>query len=258
MSWQITAIDAVTVTDAFRIHCPGDLTLFSLNLLPKHFISKQEEEIDHHVWILPVRGSSWIKSWHDTTKLTKLLSTIFLVCHRCLQVRGDLLIGEMESDWLQILDFLGLSAQERMSISCSHHDSTATFQHHFVWFGVIESHLLHKNYQKRRTSFLNWRSSWRLLMHLHRNCSFCHPVKRKYKGFIFDSGQKIDRKIRLRFHTAVYHELFTVSHPKREPWKKALTFIRRRRCRDTDPTQGWKNGYQEFPDTNLLLQSQAR
>ena len=36
--------------------------------------------------------------------------------------------------------------------------------------------------------------------------------------------------------TAVYHE-FTVSHPKREPWRKALTDICRRRCRDRDPTQ---------------------
>jgi len=62
--------------------------------------------------------------------------------------------------------------------------------------------------------------------------------------------------IRHRFHIAVYHE-FTVSHPKRELRKKALTIIRRRQCRDTDPTQSRNDCHREFPDTNLFVQSQS-
>jgi hypothetical protein len=82
-----------------RNDCPGDLTLFSFNLLPKRFISKQEEEIDYHLW-KNITGPGF--ELHEKVStggaFITVLTRIFPVCHRRLEVRGDFLLEKMESN----------------------------------------------------------------------------------------------------------------------------------------------------------------
>jgi hypothetical protein len=66
------------------IHCPGDLTLFSFNL----FISYQAEEgreLKKEYYRSEIRDGG-----QGSTMSERILSTIPPLCHRRLQVKGDL------------------------------------------------------------------------------------------------------------------------------------------------------------------------